>query len=195
MNTHSHFLMTALAGDQLKKRDVPLNNRAFLLGSVMPDIPLFALTLGYFVYRYWFDPIGPGEHIFGPRFDALYFTNPYWIAAHNFFHAPFIIGLMLAAGYVGMKRQKKWAAALFWFAAACGFHSLVDMVTHVNDGPLPFFPFNWTYRFAAPVSYWDPAHGGRIFAPLSLLLDVAIIGYFVIKWVSSRRQNRVTVKI
>jgi hypothetical protein len=174
--------MTALAGDRLKKRGLPVHTKAALLGSVMPDVPLFVLTFGYFAYRYWFDPIQSGEHIFGPRFDNLYFTNPFWIAGHNLFHAPLMIAALGTAGYLAARREKPWGVALFWFAVACGFHSAVDIVTHHNDGPVLFFPFNWVYRFNAPISYWHPDYGGRIFAPLELLLDVAIIIYFVIGW-------------
>ncbi|GAB4425195.1 MAG: hypothetical protein Kow0031_04670 [Anaerolineae bacterium] len=182
MNTYSHFLMTALAGDRLKLRNIPVHTKAFLLGSVAPDVPLVALTLGYFAYRYWFDPIQPGEHIFGDRYDNLYFYNPFWIAAHNMLHAPLLIALYAAIGYYATRARKRWGPALFWFALACGFHSAVDIFTHHNDGPVLFFPFEWHLRFPSPISYWHPAYGGRIFAPLELLLDAAIILYFAVAW-------------
>ena len=188
MQTYSHFLMTAVLNDGLKSRGLPVHTRALLLGSIMPDVSLFVLTLGYFAYRYWIDPRVPGEHIFGPRYDNLYFNNPFWITGHNLFHAPLLIGLMLVSGYyLGLRQQKKWGVALFWFAVACGFHSLVDIFTHTHDGPLLFFPLNWEYRFSAPISYWDPRYGGRIFAPLEHVLDLAILGYFSALWVLRRR--------
>jgi hypothetical protein len=110
VNTPSHFLMTALAGNQLKRRNINISTSGLLLGSIMPDIPLFALTFGYFAYRAWFDPLGPNEFIFGQRYDDLYFLNPFWIAAHNFFHAPFMIAVIGAVGYMALRRQKKWGA-------------------------------------------------------------------------------------
>ena len=189
MNTHSHFLITAFAGNRLKNKGLPVHTKGFLLGSVLPDAPLFLFTFGYFAYRYWIDPVGPGEHIFGPRYDNLYFSNPFWIVGHSLFHAPFLIGLMAVAGYLGARRQKKWGNFLFWFALACGLHTTIDILTHHDDGPALFFPFNWYYRIEAPVSYWDPHHYGSIFASLSLLLDVAIIVYFGVVWWLSRRSK------
>lgn len=188
MQTYSHFLMTAVLNDGLKSRGLPVHTKALLFGSLMPDVPLFGLTLGYFAYRYWIEPRLPGEHIFGPRYDDLYFHHPLWITGHNLFHAPFLIALMLVAGfYLGLRQQKKWGVALFWFAVACGFHSLVDIFTHHDDGPLLFFPFNWHYRFSAPISYWDSRYGGRIFAPLEHLLDLAILVYFAVAWALRRK--------
>ncbi|MBE7472941.1 MAG: metal-dependent hydrolase [Anaerolineales bacterium] len=188
MQTYSHFLMTAVLNDGLKSRGLPVHTKALLFGSFMPDVPLFLLTLGYVAYRAWIDPRLPGEHIFGPRYDNLYFHHPLWITGHNLFHAPVLIALMLGVGYyLGLRQQKKWGVALFWFAVACGFHSLVDIFTHHDDGPLLFFPFNWDYRFSAPISYWDSRYGGRIFAPLEHLLDLAILVYFAVAWALRRK--------
>jgi hypothetical protein len=140
MRTFSHFLMTAVLNDGLRASGIPVSTKALLLGSFIPDAPLVVLTLGYFAYRYWFDPLAPGEHIYGPRYDNLYFHHPFWITGHNLFHAPLLIGLMLVVGYTaGLRQHKKWAVALFWFAVACGFHSLVDIFTHRDDGPLLFW--------------------------------------------------------
>ena len=71
---------------------------------------------------------------------------------------------------------------LLWFALGCGLHSCVDILTHYDDGPLLFFPFNWRYRFASPISYWDPRHYANIIAPLEHLMDLFFIGYLVAQW-------------
>jgi hypothetical protein len=195
VNTPSHFLMTALAGDQLKRRNIAVSTSGMLSGSVLPDIPLFVLTFGYFAYRSWFEQFGPDEFIFDQRYDNLYFSNPYWIAAHNLFHAPLVIAMIGLIGYFGMHRKKWWGAFVFWFAVACGFHSVIDIFTHHNDGPVLFFPFEWTYRFPAPISYWHPDYGGRVFAPLELLLDIAIIGFFVVNWWRFRLNKNIKTKV
>lgn len=196
MQTYSHVLMTAALNGGLKARGIPVHTKALLLGSFMPDLPLFGLTLGYLLYRYWFDPAGSSEHLFGPRYDNLYFHNPFWLTGHNLLHAPVLLSIMALAGYyAGLRRQKKWGTALFWFAVACGFHALVDILTHHDDGPLLLFPFNWGYRFSAPVSYWDSRHGGRIIAPLEHLLDLAILVYFAVTWLLRRKtlSNKETI--
>jgi membrane-bound metal-dependent hydrolase YbcI (DUF457 family) len=188
VNTPSHFLITLAIKKRRDQQGKPVHGKAFLLGSFLPDMPLFALTIGYMVYRRWFAPID--EFIFGSTYDALYFTNPWWIAGHNMLHAPLIILAMGAAGWWGVRLAKPWGEKLLWFALGCGLHSFIDIFTHFDDGPLLLFPFNWQLRFNSPVSYWDPNHYGRIFAPLEMLLNLAIIAWLLILWWRGRQQHR-----
>jgi hypothetical protein len=190
MMTQSHFLITALLGDRLRRRGVQVRLKGFLLGSFVADVPLTVLTLSYFAYRAWFVALPEGEHIFGPSYDLLYFTNPFWIVWTSLFHAPLLIATMALVG------SRTGRPGLYWFALGCGLHSLIDIFTHHNDGPLLFFPFNWTYRYPAPVSYWHPADGGRTFAVFESALDVLIIAYFAsmaLAWAWRRFQGDETV--
>jgi hypothetical protein len=195
MQTFSHLLMTAFIGDRLQKREIAVHSRSALLGSLAPDASLYVLTFGYWGYRALFDPIQPGEGPFGPRYDALFFGDPFWIISHNLFHAPLVIIFLAVLGYQAMRRQRSWGGPLFWFALACGLHSFIDILTHHNDGPLLLFPFNWSYRWVSPVSYWDPAHYGTIFAPLELLFNLAIIGYLLVAWWQRRSQHREQLRL
>ncbi len=191
MQTYSHFLLTAVLGDRLKKKEITISNKALLIGSFLPDVPLLLLTIGYAISRQ-FNPDIPDEFIFGPNYDRLYFENPWWILGHNLFHAPLLIMLYGTIGWFAMKRGRNWGKVLFWFAIGCGFHSVIDIFTHVHDGPVLFFPLNWTYRFAAPISYWDPEHGGRIFAPLEHLLVLIMLLYFATNWWRKRQMKSIT---
>jgi hypothetical protein len=65
----------------------------------------------------------------------------------------------------------------FWFAAGCLIHTALDIPTHQNDGPLLFFPLEWSVRFQSPLSYWDPRFFGREFAVVELLLDLVLLVY------------------
>lgn len=179
MQTYSHVLMAALAQNKLKKRGVSVHTKAILLGSFMPDVPLTLLTIGFFIYHRWLFPPPGNEFLFGPQYDNLYFYDPLWISSHSLFHSPLMIAWWLMLGYVGLRHQKKWGRILFWFAIGCAAHSLVDILTHYDDGPLLFYPFDWTTRFSSPVSYWDPAHYGQWFAPVEHGLGLGIIIYFV----------------
>jgi membrane-bound metal-dependent hydrolase YbcI (DUF457 family) len=186
MNTPTHLLITAVAGDRLKQRGINVNSKAVLLGSIAPDLPLFGLTFGYWIANS-INPFDAGPaQLFGPEYDALFFGDPSWIIPHNFLHAPLIILALALLGYVGMRRAAAWGAWLFWFALACGLHSLIDIPTHVNDGPLLLFPFNWSYRFAAPISYWDMNYGARYFAIFENILALALLGYLVVVWLRRR---------
>ena len=189
MQTYSHLLITAVLRDQLIKRDIAQPGRAFLVGSVLPDVPLLLLTIGYMAVR----QSGPAGELFGASYDQLYFHNPWWIAGHNLFHAPLLLLVYGLIGYWGWQRGRRWGPVLFWLAAGCGLHALIDIFTHVTDGPVLFFPLNWTYRFRAPVSYWDPAYGGRIFAPVEHLLDLILVLYLLLNLRRGRRRKKLPV--
>jgi membrane-bound metal-dependent hydrolase YbcI (DUF457 family) len=182
MRTHSHLLMTAVLNDGLKSGGLPVHTKALLLGSLIPDIPLLALTLGFVARRSWSGLSAADDPICGPHFNHLYFHHPVWQVGHNLFHAPLLLGWIAWWGY----RSGGRSGALFWFALACGLHSLLDIFTHRTDGPLLFFPFNWNYRFSAPVSYWDPEQGGKKFASFERWLDFALGIYFVANWILGR---------
>lgn len=175
MNTPSHLIINAA----LRKRvgdALPIPRSAFLLGAVLPDIPLFALWIGFYVYyRYILND--PSISAMDPMFDRFYFANPLWIAGHNLLHAPLILLSALALLWrfraAAGTRGNWW----FWFAAGCLVHTALDIPTHVNDGPVLFFPLEWSIRFQSPISYWDPRHFGREFAIFELLLDLALLTY------------------
>ncbi|MCA9936149.1 MAG: metal-dependent hydrolase [Ardenticatenaceae bacterium] len=185
MQTYSHFLLTKVLQVRLKKRDA--SGTTLLLGSVLPDLPLFLLTIGYMVNRRWLNP-APAEGAFDAAYDMLYFNNPWWISLHSLLHAPLLILLYAGIGVVALRQGKRWGRPLLWFAIGCGLHSLIDIFTHVNDGPLLFFPLNWTYRFPAPVSYWDRRYGAQIFAPIEHAIDALILLWLGVRYFRKRRK-------
>lgn len=174
MNTPSHFLMTAALEKALPR--VPIAKSAFLLGSVAPDVALWLLSLGGMIYARLILGWSAGEAATW-MFDDLYFHNPFWIAAHNFLHAP----LVLLTGLVIVWRKRRNIGSRshwwFWFLIACSFHSIVDILTHADDGPLLLFPLDWTTRFNSPISYWDDRFYGREFQRFELGLDLLLLLY------------------
>jgi len=180
MQTYSHAIIAAAVQKKFGGNAMTNSDRiATVAGAFAPDVPLILLTTGLFVQRLVFSS-NPTESLFGPEFNHLYFTNPFWISGHNLFHAPLLIALYLLLGYWwGIRGEKRWAIALFWFAVGCASHSLVDIVTHYNDGPLLLFPFDWHTRFTSPISYWDPNHGGQLFRPLEHILDALLLIYLL----------------
>jgi membrane-bound metal-dependent hydrolase YbcI (DUF457 family) len=176
MNTPSHFLMTAALDKALPR--VPIHRQAFLLGSIMPDLPLWILSLGGILYYRLILGWSLAE-AFRQMFDHLYFHNLFWISFHNLLHAPLL--LLLGMGLVWRKRRNigtkyRW---LFWFFVACLLHSIVDILTHVNDGLLLLFPLNWTLRFQSSISYWDARHYGSQFQQFEIALDGLLIVYLL----------------
>lgn len=186
MNTPSHWLMTVCLG-KLNRSQVENPNWALGLGALAPDIPLYILSFGGIAYFSWVKN-WPLKEVFPHLYadDGLYFNDPGWIAFHNLFHSPTSLFLMLVATLV---TAKLWPKATRWFRfflAACALHCVVDVLTHHDDGPLLFFPFDWKARWISPVSYWDPAHFGREFMVFEGLLDLFLVGFLFRRWRSGR---------
>ena len=201
MGTQSHFLMTLAFKRRRDQLGKPTHGRALLLGSFMPDIPLFVFTVAWIAYWYFFTD--RSEFFFGPTYDDIYFNNPWMKVGHSIFHSPIPIAIMILLGYWGMQNAASrmrdygkfshWSGNLFWFGLGCSFHSIVDILTHHDDGPLIFFPFDWQTRFESPISYWHPDHYGTEFGRFELALDVAIILWLLLTWWNNRRLRRAEI--
>ncbi|MGB8697948.1 MAG: zinc dependent phospholipase C family protein [Thermosynechococcaceae cyanobacterium] len=176
MNTSSHFLIAAALSKALRPK--PIHRSAVLWGSVAPDLPLWILSLGGVAYYHWLQGLSLKE-TFEVLFDQLYFHNPFWIAAHNALHAPFLLIAGLAWTWRDRQKMGSLQRWLFWFLLSCLLHTAIDIPTHGDDGPLLLFPLNWTFRFNSPVSYWDPRHYGTIFRWVELTLDMGLLGYLL----------------
>lgn len=215
MQTYSHAILTAVLNRPLKKwhkrnpdRIPPVHTGALMLGSILPDILLIAISgvaiAVDFASGIFRDPrfrdLEPGT-VAPPEllelsmtmrlFDVWFFENPWVISAQNIFHSPVILTVMIALGYRMWRRGQKRGAALFWLACAAMLHSLIDIPLHTNDGPLLLYPFNWTWRYFSPISYWDPNYYGREWSIFEHGLDVALLGWLGWRWWKSRsnREN------
>ena len=174
MNTPSHFLMTAALDKTLPR--VPIVKSAFLLGSVAPDIPLWLLSIGGMVYyQYVLD--WSAADTFNHMFDTLYFHDPVWMTLHNFLHSPVILLTGIAIVWRSRRNIGSRSRWFFWFFAACLLHTSVDILTHVDDGPLIFFPLDWHTRFQSTVSYWDDRHHAQTFAIFEQSANLFFIVY------------------
>jgi len=177
MNTPSHFLVNAALGKSLPQKAIAKS--AFLLGSVAPDLPLYLLSIGALIYYHYIKGWTVGQ-AFRIMFDELYFQNPYWVASHNLLHSPLVLLVYLALLWRFRGRRGSRRYWWFWFFAGCLLHTALDIPTHVDDGPLLFFPLEWTIRFQSPVSYWDDRHYGREFSQFEAILDIILLAYLLI---------------
>lgn len=211
MNTPSHLVITAALRRRFSRIVIPRN--AVLIGSIMPDLPLILLSAGgygfFHLYRGW-----DVERTFRHMYDDLYFHDRSWIAAHNLFHSQILLLMIMAAswhharslysrsegtqqseealdGASGGMRRAGW---IFWFAASCWLHSVIDILTHHDDGPLLFFPLEWKTRFFSPVSYWDSRYYGRQFGIFDLILNLVLLCYLFgpvwIRWAGLLKRGR-----
>lgn len=208
MQTYSHYILTAYLNRKRKQKEATATpeqqeamtlpavaSKAFLFGSIIPDLMLIAISAIVIGFNLMVNTQEVARENIGYFFDISYFQDWRIIAAHSLFHGPLVILAIFAIGWWGYKNQRPWANILIWFALGAGLHSFIDILTHYDDGPVLFFPFNWTYRFSSPVSYWDPNHYGNIFAPAEHILDLALIIYLVSDWWRQRKKNRSAAEI
>ena len=188
MQTYSHIILTALLNQQLKAESpIPVHSRAFLVGSFAPDVALSILMGQFLLKRLW---KGSDSVWCGEEFNNFYFNSPVWIISHNLLHAPFLLVGLMVVGYVaGTRWQKTWGWTLLWFAIGCGLHTLIDIPTHHDDGPLVLFPFDTKFRVNSPISYWDRGHGARVFGLIEHLFDIVAIGFILKDVFRNRHRN------
>jgi len=182
MQTQSHALIAAALVLPLRRRQINVHLPAVVLGAILPDIPLFLLSLGGIAYYRWFAPLPAATNLGEHLFTTLFFQDPLWIISHNFFHSLPINALLCALGWWGMRSSKRWGGALFWLALSMLLHAGIDIVTHYSDGPIFLMPLNWSYRFASPVSYWEDAYYGRQFFVFESTLDLFLIILLVVTY-------------
>ena len=148
MNTPAHVVvcLAALGGGARRR-----HAGAIAAGALLPDLPMF----GFYVWqRLW---VGLPE---AAIWREAYFRDAWQNFFDLFNSIPIAAALALAARVL-----RREGAALFF--ASMLLHQLVDLPLHVEDAHRHFHPFS-DWRFASPVSYWDPAHYGGLGAGLEL---------------------------
>lgn len=176
MNTLPTHLVINAAIEKKFGAKFKLAKSAFLWGSVLPDLPFGVLswgTLAYYRFVLHQDTISVMENVIHPA----YFNNPWWITAHNIQHSP--TALLIYAILLWRFVDKIGTRGHWWLSFVFGdmVHSVVDILTHYDDGPLLFFPFDWHTRFHSPVSYWDKAHYASQFIWVELGINIVLLGY------------------
>ena len=53
-------------------------------------------------------------------------------------------------------------------------HAAADLLVHADDAHRHLWPLS-DWRFASPVSYWDPRHHGAWFAPVECVAALAML--------------------
>lgn len=184
MQTQTHFLITVLANRQAHSRSIPIHTSALLLGSMLPDIPFTLLTVGFGIYYRWFEPlpINAYDSVMEYLHFDMFFTDPVWIVSHNLFHSLIVNTVLIVVGLITWQLGKHWGRFILWLSISMQFHTFIDIFTHHSDGPLIFFPFNLSYRFVSPISYWESEAYGSVFMMFEYTLDLAILIYLLWLW-------------
>jgi len=152
VNTPAHAVLNLvlLGATKEPRRAVPV-----LVGAVLPDLPIVVL------YAY--------ERLRGMPEAWIWRTayyDPRWQAVIDALHSfPLILAVLAAALLFGWPRLGLICASML-------LHAAVDFFLHHDDAHRHFFPL-LEWRFASPVSYWDPRYFGNVMAPAEAIGVVA----------------------
>ena len=150
MNTPAHLLINLALGSKLTNRREA--HGAIVMGALLPDVPM------YFFYLWERYRLATPEKII---WSERYF-DPAWQNIFDLFNAfPLIFVFALFAFLL------RWNSGL-WLAASMFLHGAIDLAMHHDDGHRHFFPMS-DWRFASPVSYWDPQHHGMIGSSVEMI--------------------------
>ena len=177
MRTFSHAIVTTAIGRKTQLERGSLF--AFVLGSVLPDLPVGVLTVLALLEN-------PDMEAAMVIMDRAFYSSPLWIALHNTPHSFVAMGILSLLVYPF--RQRRWGRWLLWYAAGATLHIIIDIVTHAGDGPMFLYPLS-DYRFDSPVSYWDPAYYGRAFTAFEYALDALLLLYIGLTYWRGRERR------
>jgi len=144
-------------------------SKFFLLGGAMPDVPICLAFAAIFL---WSEDLTNTVAVFR----GLYESNVVMIGLHNVFHSPLSLFMLLLFSFLAGRYKKQ----LDMFIAGCFVHSFIDIYTHVDDGPLMFWPFDLESRFTSRISHWDPSYGGDfvLMAEVCILICAVSLVYY-----------------
>lgn len=156
MNTPAHAVINLLI---LSRDPSQRKTAAIVTGALIPDLVII-------LFYAWQLMLGTRES----QIWSVEYHAPLWQAWIDSFNS---IPLCLAAMLICWKLRQPLLMAFF---ASMLLHTFGDLPLHHDDGHRHFFPFS-DWRFASPVSYWDPAHHGQW---ASLLEFVAVIAASIV---------------
>ena len=167
MQTQTHLLLASVA---LGRDKAPGEQSALLAGALLPDLSIFVLAA-------WAMLAGIDG---ATLWSVTYWAEP-WQSASAVSNSVFVWGLIALAGRL---TRRRWLCVL---GLAALLHVAFDLPVHADDAHRHFWPVS-DFRFASPVSYWDPAHHGRIVSVIEAAGGVALC---VLLW---RRHARRAVR-
>ena len=115
---------------------------AIVLGALIPDLVII-------LFYAWHRLLGTSES----RIWSVEYYRPFWQGWFDSFNSIPLLGAALLLC---------WRTRHPLLLACCAsmlLHTLGDLPLHHDDGHRHFFPLS-DWRFASPLSYWDPDHYG-----------------------------------
>lgn len=142
-------------------------------GAILPDLPVIAtatyLAIKSLVTRSDMTPL-----MFKAQMDALYFDGTWLPVAHNFLHAPLSIFYLALVATVLCYRRPHHHPLIGAFTLGALSHSLLDIISHIEDGPLILWPMSTSIRLPGLFSHWVFGSGGGIVTALEIAFSLYI---------------------
>jgi hypothetical protein len=144
MNTPAHAVINLLLLARKPGQNVSHRHSATIIfGALLPDLVII-------VFYAWHLLLGTPES----QIWSVEYYRPLWQGWIDIFNSIPLIGLAMLISW------KTRHYLLLAFFSSMLLHVFGDLPLHHGDAHRHFFPFS-DWRFASPVSYWDPAHHGR----------------------------------
>lgn len=157
MNTPAHIAASLLVWkDETGWRSAS----AVVIGAVLPDAPMFA-------FYAWQKLVARQTE--SEIWTKLYFQDGWQLFFDVFNSIPLMLLVMAISHWFGFR----WGVLL---GASALLHLCCDLPVHHDDAHRHFLPFTH-WRFASPISYWDPRHHGLAFMVLELVFAISVCVY------------------
>jgi len=178
MKSPSHALI-GLAFAKMTGLDKKMT-KFMIAGATAPDIPL-ALIWSWVAAGVTLRSGSVSQAEIQQAFDPIYFGSGWTSGLHSVLHSPLsLLGLLFLA-HVARSMSPDLASRTWVFLMGAATHSLVDIATHIQDGPLVLWPINKSLRLEGFVSHWDPVHGGIWMTGLESGASIFVAGYIILE--------------
>jgi len=161
--------------------------RCAIIGAILPDASLVLAAV--VTAAKTVSEMGTFDFAqFKAQMDSLYFSDPVMIFGHNFLHSPLNLALLAALALIFLDAKKR--SPVLAFLAGAASHSVLDLLSHIEDGPLLFWPLDWETRLAGPISHWQTGNGGIL---ITLAEFGICLGAFIMantRWFSLRPMKK-----
>lgn len=164
MNTPTHVMISLAMLTKRGSEGQPNYILPAVVGAVLPDAAMFGF---YAVEKFVFG--SSEQEIWSER----YFL-PVWQDIFDVFNSVPILLVALLLAYVA--RRPGWVVLFLSML----LHFACDLPLHHDDGHRHFWPLT-EWRYASPVSYWDPEHYGVAAAFAELILFLVCYVFTMIK--------------
>lgn len=189
MYTQTHVLVGAAL---FSRRRITGRSLAAVAGSLAPDLALYASLIAA---------------RFAGKSNSEFFGELYWrepvVTIMRASHSLPIFGTLLLVGVVAWRQKNtgengggsgiqagaaSFGEALTFFCLAALLHAVTDFMLHNEDAHMQLWPIS-RWKFASPVSYWDPSRFGSYWSLLEAALGIFCA---IVLW---RRFSRIWIRI